>query len=111
MLPSRLSSGCIWTATVRACFCTACCNLHDMRKCITSTAASSSTAVSVLRHGSAPPDLQTDTAGEACVWQLDTCTHVTAAQHVLYIDARARHTTAIIMRLQPKVSAVHLVSS
>ena len=78
--------------------------------------------MSVRRHGSAPPDLQTDTAGEAwsaylrplaqaCVWQLDTCTHVTAAQHVLYIDARARHTTAIIMRLQPKVSAVDLVSS
>lgn len=59
-----------------------------------STAASSSAAVSVLRHGSEPPDLYTDTAGEACfaclrplaqafVLAVDTCTHVTAAQHVL----------------------------
>ena len=57
--------------------------------------------MSVLRHGSEPPDLYTDTAGEAWfaylrplaqafVLAVDTCTHVTAAQHVLYIDARAR---------------------
>ena len=78
--------------------------------------------MSVRRHGSAPPDLQTDTAGEAwsaylrplaqaCVWQLDTCTHVTAAQHVLYIDARARQQYYRRYAPEPKVSAVDLVSS
>jgi len=64
-----------------------------MGKCIISTAASSSTAVSVPRRGSEPPDLYTDTAGEAwfCLAatvsrsRSYTCTHVTAAQHVLYL--------------------------
>lgn len=41
----------------------------------------------------------------------NTCTHVTAAQHVLYIDARARQQYYRHYALAPKVSAVDLVSS
>ena len=81
--------------------------------------------MSVLGHGSEPPDLYTDTAGEAwfCLaatagpgvlgsrCRSYTCTHVTAAPHVLYIDARARQPYYRHYALAPKVSAADLVSS